>query len=325
MSGRELWFVGPRKVEVRHGDTARELLPGQVRVRGLVSGVSQGTELLLYLGEGPTPFDPSLDAPGGSTYPRRYGYAWVGEVVDSKSAAHAPGARVFALAPHGDEHVLDASQVRHLPDAVPAERAVLAANLETAVNVVWDGGIALGDDVVIIGGGVVGLLAGYAARKSGAGRVHLIEPSPQRRQAASKLGFDGTSSPEQAPALSADVVIEATGNPACLDLAIGLARDEGVIVVASFYGQRAARVALGADFHRRRLTLRASQVSRIPPDRSVGWSFARRFGLVADLLQNPALDALIDVPVPFADAPAAYARLAGAPGLTLQTVFHYAR
>jgi threonine dehydrogenase-like Zn-dependent dehydrogenase len=183
----------------------------------------------------------------------------------------------------------------------------------------------LGDDVVIIGGGVVGLLAGYAARKSGAGRVHLIEPSPQRRQAASKLGFDGTSSPEQAPALSADVVIEATGNPACLDLAIGLARDEGVIVVASFYGQRAARVALGADFHRRRLTLRASQVSRIPPDRSVGWSFARRFGLVADLLQNPALDALIDVPVPFADAPAAYARLAGAPGLTLQTVFHYAR
>jgi threonine dehydrogenase-like Zn-dependent dehydrogenase len=172
---------------------------------------------------------------------------------------------------------------------------------------------------------VVGLLAGYAARKGGARRVHLVELSPQRREAATKLGFDATWSPERLEALSADVVIEASGNPASLDLAIGLVRDEGVIVVASFYGQRMAPVSLGADFHRRRLTLRASQVSRVPPARSVGWSLTRRFGLVADLLQNPALDSLIGSPVPFADAPAAYARLARSPGLALQTVFEYAR
>jgi 2-desacetyl-2-hydroxyethyl bacteriochlorophyllide A dehydrogenase len=321
---RELWFVGPQRVELRGGGVSPALGSGQVRARALVSGISQGTELLLYRGEGPTPFDPSLDAPGAPTYPRRYGYAWVGEVVESKSDAHAPGTRVFALAPHGDEHCFDAVQARPLPQAVPAERAVLAANLETAVNVVWDAGIALGDDVVVIGGGVVGLLAGYAARRGGARSVRLIEPSASRRQAASRLGFDQAVGPEQALAGPADVVIEASGNPACLDRAVSLARDEGLIVVASFYGQRVAPVGLGSDFHRRRLTLRASQVSRLPAARSVGWSFARRFALVTDLLKEPALDGLLERAVSFDEAPATYARLARAPSDALQTLFHYA-
>ncbi len=321
---RELWFVSPQNVELRNGAAPRPLDVGQLRARGLVSGISQGTELLLYQGEGPSPFDPSLDAPGAPTYPRRYGYAWVGEVVESRSDAHPLGARVFALASHADQHCFDASQARRLPESLPAERAALAANLETAVNVVWDAGVTLGDDVLVIGGGVVGLLAGYAARRGGAGCVRLIEPSRLRRQAALKLGFDSAVSPEQAVERPADVVIEASGNPACLDRAVGLAREEGVIVVASFYGQRVAPVALGADFHRRRLTLRASQVSRLPPSRSRGWSFARRFALVTNLLQDPALDALLERPVPFAEASATYARLARAPGDALQTLFHYA-
>jgi threonine dehydrogenase-like Zn-dependent dehydrogenase len=137
------------------------------------------------------------------------------------------------------------------------------------------------------------------------------------------LGFARALPPEEADGISADIVIEASGNPACLDLAVRLARDEGVIVVASFYGQRVAPVALGGDFHRRRLSLRASQVSRLPPTRSAGWSLARRFELVRDLLQNPRLDALLDPAVPFAEAPAAYARLARAPSEALQTWFAY--
>lgn len=324
MNRRELWFTAPGQVELR-GAAAVSLAAGQVRLRGLASGVSQGTELLLYKGEGPTPFDPSLDAPGAPTYPRRYGYAWVGQVLESQGAGLAVGSRVFALLPHGDEHCVDAGQVRLLPATVPPERAVLAANLETAINVVWDAGIALGDNVVVVGGGVVGLLAGHLARKGGASRVRLLEPSARRRQAALALGFDSAVAPEQASDFSADVVIEASGNPACLDLAVQLARDEAVIVVASFYGQRTAPVALGSDFHRRRLTLRASQVSRLPASRSVGWSFARRFELVADLLQSPALDALLDPAEPFAEAPATYARLASAPGDSLQTSFSYIR
>src|SRR4051812_39259402 len=198
MACRELWFTGPGSVEVRSSEGRSALSSGQVRVRALASGISQGTELLLYRGEGPMPFDPSLDVPGAPTYPRRYGYAWVGEVVESQSDAQPVGARIFALAPHGDEHCLDAAQVRALPSALPAERAVLAANLETAVNIAWDAGVALGDDVVVIGGGVVGLLAGYAARKSGASRVRLIEPSARRRHAALALGFTEALSPAHA-------------------------------------------------------------------------------------------------------------------------------
>lgn len=325
MSGRELWFVGPHRVELRRG-MAAPLVDGQVRARALASGISQGTELLLFRGEGPTPFDPSLDAPGAPTYPRRYGYAWVGEVVESTSAVHPRGAQVFALAPHGDEQVLNAGNARVLPAELPAARAVLAANLETAVNVVWDAGVSLGDDVLVVGGGVVGLLIGYLARKSGAGRVRLLEPSARRRAAALALGFDEASAtllPAPPGSSAADVVIEASGDPACLELALRCVRDEGVVTVASFYGQRTAPVALGTDFHRRRLSLRSSQVSRIPPSHGAGWSFERRFELVIHLLKNPQLDALLDSPVSFAEAPTIYARLAKAPGEALQTVFSY--
>jgi NADPH:quinone reductase-like Zn-dependent oxidoreductase len=320
---RELWFIGPRAVELRQGSAPSAISAGQVRLQGLTSGISQGSELLLFRGEGPTPFDPSLDAPGAPTYPRRYGYAWVGQVVESKSEL-AAGARVFALAAHGDEHCLDAARVRLLPPEVPAERAVLAANLETAVNVVWDAGIGLGDDVLVLGGGVVGLLSGHAARLAGARRVRLIEPAEARRRLALELGFDAAVSPEQATGFGdADVVIEASGNPASLDQAIACARLEAVVAVASFYGQRVAPVSLGTDFHRRRLTLRSSQVSRVPAGRVAGWSLERRFGLVCELLCEPRLDALLEPVTPFDEAPATYQRLAAAPGAARQVVFRY--
>jgi 2-desacetyl-2-hydroxyethyl bacteriochlorophyllide A dehydrogenase len=323
---RELWFTGPQQVELREAASAAALGPGQLRARALFSGVSQGTELLLFKGEGPTPFDPSLDVPGAPTYPRRYGYAWVGEVLESRSEQHAVGARVFALSPHGDESVCDGARARALPDEVPSRRAVLAANLETAVNVVWDAEITLGDDVVILGGGVVGALVGWLSKQCGARRVRVVEPSAVRRRAALSLGVDEALPPEAGgPTALADVVVEASGDPTCLARAIATTREEGTVVVASFYGARVAEVPLGAEFHRRRLTLRASQVSRIAPKRSVGWSFERRFSLVADLLRNPALDALFSPSIPFSAAPAAYAELSRAPADALQIVFDYAR
>lgn len=316
---RELWFTAPGSVELREAPRCASLGAGQVRARALASGLSQGTELLLFKGEGPTPFDPSLDAPGAATYPRRYGYAWVGEVTESMSTSLAVGAHVFGLLPHGDEHVVAAERLRELPKEQPPTRAVLAANLETALNVVWDAAIALGDEVAVLGGGIVGLLSGFLATLGGA-RARLLEPSSRRREVAVALGLEVQLQPTTR---LADVVIEATGDPKSLDRAIELARDEATIVVASFYGSRVAPVALGAEFHRRRLTLRASQVSRLPPSRSVGWSYDRRFELVTRLLQDSRLEALLDPPVPFGEAPAVYARLLHAPGEALQTVFDY--
>ncbi len=293
-------------------------------VRALASGVSQGTELLLYRGQGPTPFDPSLDAPGAPTYPRRYGYAWVGEVLDRGAGVTLPpGTRVFALAPHGDFHVLDVAAARPLDRAIPPGRAVLAASLETAITCVWDAGVQLGDAVVVLGGGVVGLLVAKLARSSG-GRVRLVEPSHHRRAVAQALGIPAVSPDEDVPRADADIVIEATGNPAVLERAIAHAAHEAVVVVvASFYGARAAPVPLGSDFHRRRLRLQSSQVSTLPASRGLRWTPARRFDLVHSLLRDPSLDALVERMHTFSDAVAVYERLDRSPGDAIQTVFEY--
>jgi 2-desacetyl-2-hydroxyethyl bacteriochlorophyllide A dehydrogenase len=321
---RELWFTGPRRVEVRQGEPLPPLAPGEVKARALHSGISQGTELLLYRNEGPRVFDPSLDTPGTPIYPRRYGYSWVGEIVESRCAEAVVGQRVFSLRPHGDVHLLRPEMMRVLPASVPSVRATLAANLETALTVVWDGRIAIGDRVLVLGGGIVGLLVAMLAKGAGAKQVAVVEPSTRRRQAALDLGADDVRSPEEDVAQGEfDVVIEATGDPACLDRAIAHAAVEAMVVVASFYGERQSPLALGTEFHRRRLQLKASQVSRIPSHKGARWDTHRRFALVVDYLSDARLDALLDAPVPFAEAPATMARLDADPGLALQTVFAY--
>ncbi len=321
---RELWFTGPRRVELRPGEPLPPLAPGEVKARALHSGLSQGTELLLYRGQGPQRFDPSLDAPGTPLYPRRYGYSWVGEIVESRTQGTEVGQRIFALRPHGDVHVLRPEAMRRIPPSIPSARATLAANMETALTVVWDAGIAIGDRVLVLGGGMVGLLTSMLAKAAGATRVTVVEPSPRRGQAALALGADEVFTPGQdEPRGDCDVVVEATGDPACLDRAIAHAGLEATIVVASFYGERHSPVALGAEFHRRRLQLKASQVSRIPSAKTARWDAERRFAVVLEKLSDPRLDALLDTVVPFAEAPAVYARLDANPGLALHTVFAY--
>jgi hypothetical protein len=293
---RALFFEAPGVVAIRSIEPVAE----GVFVRGLASAVSQGTELLLYRGEGPTPFDPSMSA---ETYPTRYGYAWVGSL---------DGATVFGLLPHGDSHVVDRSRLRALPD-VPAARATLAANLETAITCAWDAAPAFGERVVVLGGGVVGLLTAWILAPSA--DVVVIERGRRRCEAAEALGLHVGS------VTAADIVIEATGDPAMLDAAISAARAR--VVIASFYGKRRAPVDLGDAFHRKRLQLVASQVSAIPPSLSPRWTLDRRFELVAKLLADERLDALI-TRVPFEDAPALYARLASDPDPPPCHVFEYA-
>jgi threonine dehydrogenase-like Zn-dependent dehydrogenase len=321
-AGRALWFVAPRKVELRD-ETVRAPGPREVLVRALASGVSQGTELLLYRGEGPEVFDPSLALSGGPTYPRRYGYAWVGEVAAiGEGARFAVGTRVFALAPHGDLHTLDEDSVRPLPEDFSATRAVLAANLETAVTCAWDANVSLGDDAVVLGGGVVGILTAWLLSRSGA-TVTLIERSETRRAAARALVPPAMIESDAEPDGTADVVVEATGDPHVLDAAIAWARPDARIVVASFYGKRRAPIDLGDAFHRRRLELRASQVSSIPPRMRERWSPARRWLFVLSLLHERALDRLLAPAVPFARAADLYATLDTAVDVPPAHVFVY--
>ncbi len=324
MQTRELWFTAPGEVELRIGDLP-QLRPGMVLVRSIASGVSQGTELLLFRGEGAEPFDPSLGHEKQFTYPCRYGYSCVGEVIGCANdvSCVTAGGRVFALAPHGDIHLLPSNQVRALNQAVPATRAVLAANMETAVNCVWDSGMSIGDRVAVLGAGTVGLLIAWLSSKIGA-HVQVIEPSERRRAMAAQLGV--TSAPWHADSTltgAADIVIEASGNPAALDSAIALAAREALIVVVSNYGKRNSSVELGNHFHRRRLTIKSSQVSAIPVDRAPRWSLDRRFELVKRLLEEQQLDSLLDNVIDFSRAPETYARLQHRPGDWVQTVFTY--
>jgi 2-desacetyl-2-hydroxyethyl bacteriochlorophyllide A dehydrogenase len=323
MQTRELWFTGPGQVELRTGDVPR-LRPGMVLVRSIASGVSQGTELLLFNGEGTEPFDPSLGHEG-ATYPCRYGYSCVGEVIgraDDVSCVTL-GSRIFALAPHGDIHLLRSNQVRSISPAIPAPRAVLAANLETAVNCVWDSGMSVGDRVAILGAGTVGLLIAWLSAKTGAD-VKVIEPSEKRRAVATKFGVTSVSRSADDPLVgAADIVIEASGNPAALDSAIALAGREALIVVVSNYGRRNSSVDLGNHFHRRRLTIKSSQVSAIPADRAPRWSLDRRFELVKRLLLDQQLDTLLDNIIDFNRAAETYEKLRDLPGEYVQTVFAY--
>jgi 2-desacetyl-2-hydroxyethyl bacteriochlorophyllide A dehydrogenase len=306
---KALWFVAPGRVELREQDLG-EPGPSEVLAKGLFSALSWGTERHLFAGTGPVPFDPSLDPPGAPTYPRRYGYAWVGEV---QVGALAAGTRVFALATHADAHVLSRERVRPLPASLPPLRATLAASLETAITVVWDARIGLGDHVLVLGGGSIGTLCAWLARRAGAARVHVVEPSAARSGALRALGLSDIHTPSEfdpvaARALGFDVVVEATGEPSALDTAILCVRREGRVVVASFYGQRTAPIALGERFHRERLTLISSQVSLIPEHKRARFDHDRRFTLVLELLTEDSLDALFDPPVPFPDAALVYER-----------------
>lgn len=316
---RTVWFERPGVAAVRR-EPLREPGPGEVRVRALCSGVSAGTERLVLLGRVPLEARAVMALPamkGGFELPVAYGYATVGviDAVGPGASGERLGERVFALHPHQDVLVVPADAVRSLPAGLPAERLVLAANLETAVNVIWDAEVALGDRVVVTGLGVVGLLVARLARRAGASAVIGIDRDPSRAALAVALGATTASAdPCVADVESADVLIEASGSPALLAALVASAGPAARVVVASWYGDALVSLPLGARFHPHRVTLRSSQVADLDARRRGRWTHARRWALVADLLGDDALDRLIAPSTPLSEAPSLYSELAhGAP------------
>jgi len=335
-----LVFAGPGRVEI----VEEELGPptaGQVLVRTRASAISAGTELLVYRGELPTdrPLDESLPALADARFgfPARYGYAAVGEVA--AVGAGVPdqwlGRRVFGLQPHASAFVAPLEEVLEVPAGLDAERAALFASMETAVNLVLDGAPRLGERVAVVGQGVVGLLAtsllarfpletlvvvdaveARARRGLGQGAHAAVTTVAEARAA---LGNTGVAR----AALGADLTFELTGDPAALDVALALTGDEGRVVVGSFYGTKRAAVDLGAHFHRGRLTLVSSQVSRLPPALSGRWDRARRRAVAWDALPRVDVAALVTHRFALGRAAEAYARLAAGPKEALQVLFTY--
>ncbi len=293
-----LWYTGPGQVAIRSED----LGSGEVRIRALYSGISRGTERLVLQGRVPSSEYARMRCPrqdGDFPFPVKYGYALVGEIEHGPKTLE--GKSVFLLHPHQTRAAAALTEVHRLPKGLPARRAALTANMETALNTVWDAGVAPGDKVLVIGGGVLGLLiAGLCARIAGA-ECTVADLDPARETPARTLGAAFTL-PADAPT-DQDVVIHTSASEAGLKLALDCAGVEAKVVEASWYGDKTPAVSLGGAFHARRLQLISSQVGMVAPSHRPRWSYARRLQAAMDLLSDPAFDILITGELAFADAP----------------------
>ncbi|CND69916.1 theronine dehydrogenase-like Zn-dependent dehydrogenase [Mycobacterium tuberculosis] len=305
---RAFWIRSPGEGEIRDAELP-EPGAGEVVVRALYSGVSRGTEAIVFRGGVPPNQHAMMRAPfqdGTFPGPVKYGYLNVGVVE------HGPpelaGRTVFCLYPHQTRYVVPASAVSPVPDGVPPERAVLAGTVETAVNALWDAAPLVGDRIAVVGAGMVGCsVAGVLAGFPGA-RVQLVDTDPSRAAVAKALGVE-FAPPEQALG-GCDLVVHASATEAGLARSLELLAPEGEVVELSWYGDRRVTLPLGEFFHSRRLAIRGSQVGAVPPSRRAGRTFADRLALALRLLADPAFDALITGESPFAALPDVMPRLA---------------
>ncbi len=316
MKARLVRFAAPFQVELVEVPVP-EPGEGQVLVRTEYSGISGGTEMLAYRGEvdPSVPLDETLGALGGTfAYPFAYGYSAVGTVEVARGAV-PEGARVFAFHPHQDAFVVDEADVVLLDGEEP-RRATLLPLVETALQVSLDAGSRLGEHVVVLGLGCVGLLTAALLVRAGA-QVLASEPQEARRKAAAKLGVQALTPEEVTPSVAeatngrgVALVVEATGDPAVLAQALPLLSHEGTALVSSWYGTKTVELPLGADFHRRRLVIRSTQVSTIPAELAARWDRKRRREVARALLSELPLDAVATHEFPFDRAADAYAALA---------------
>jgi 2-desacetyl-2-hydroxyethyl bacteriochlorophyllide A dehydrogenase len=295
--------------------TVRSLEDDEVLLRTIYSGISTGTELLAFRGQidADLPLDETIGALGGTfRYPFQYGYSCVAVVEETRSDLRR-GDVVFAFHPHEDLFVATAGDVIPLRSA-DAREATLFPYVETALQITLDAGPVLGDTVVVFGLGVVGILTSLLLQRAGA-RVQAVEPQPDRRDVAAAIGIPAAAAPD-AGAEPVPLVIESSGNPDALAQGLPLLAHEGVVLVASWYGTKPVTLDLGQEFHRRRLTLRSTQVSTIPARLAARWNVARRRQEAVTLLDELPLNALASHTVAFEDAADAYHALdAGEPGL----------
>jgi len=308
---RAFWIAAPGRGEIRT-QSLPPLATGQLLIRARASAVSRGTESLIFRGEVPQSEWQRMRCPfqeGEFPAPVKYGYAVAGVVEDGPP--EQIGRRVFCLHPHQDRFIVPADAVIPIPDDVPDRRATLAANMETAVNGLWDAAAAPGDRIAVIGAGVVGaLVAALAARLPGA-EVELIDIDPDRHRVATALHC-GFATPQEARP-EADLVIHASGAPEGLATALHIAGLEATVLEMSWYGTRIVPLALGGAFHARRLTLRSSQVGALPANRRQRWTRRRRLALALSLLRDPLFDLLLSGESDFTTLPELMPFLAASP------------
>jgi threonine dehydrogenase-like Zn-dependent dehydrogenase len=296
MLASALWYIQPGQAELR-AEPLPTPGPAETRILTCFSAISRGTEGLVFAGRVPRSEYERMRAPfqaGTFPFPVKYGYASVGRLEGSPQ-------HVFCLHPHQSHYVVPREAAIPVPPEVPPARAVLAANMETALNAVWDARLAAGDRVCVIGAGVVGALCAYLAARHPGCEVDVIDPDPSRDEVVRSLGAQPRRGDEY------DVVLHASGSPAGLRVALEVAGFEARIVELSWYGEAEVSLPLGGAFHARRLQLVSSQVGTLPSGRRARWTHRRRLEKALALLADPTLEVLFGPDVAFARLPAALA------------------
>ena len=337
----QLWFTGAREVEVSALHLAAPK-PGELLVKTDCSAISAGTEMLVYRGQLPAAMklDPALQAPQQQpVYPLQYGYASVGRVIEVGSAADKPllDTRVFAFQPHASHFCVAAEQVIPVPEDIDAEAAVFLANMETAINLVQDGKPLIGEQVIILGQGIVGLLLTSLLARYPLAQLCALDSYAQRRTGALLMGASQVCDPDSfmeinalkqqvtsaEKFLGADLIYEVSGVPEALNLAIELSGYTSRIIVGSWYGNKAAIIALGGEAHRNRLVISTSQVSTIAPHLNGRWDKQRRFALCWDMIRQVNPQQLITHRFNLEAASGLYHQLDLTPEAIIQAVFVY--
>ena len=316
-----LVFTGPRSVAVRERPV-RSLAADELRVETICSGVSAGTELLVYRDQVPTEMsvDATLPAFDGDRfdYPLSYGYAAVGRVTEAGAAVDDDwlGRRVFGFHPHAETFCATPESVVRLPSELSTAAAAMLPTVETATTLVLDTAPRLGERVAVFGAGVVGLTTVALLASFPLAELAVVEPQPERRERAAALGADTTLTPSEAATLGdrrradeepgVDAAVEISGNPAALDDAVAAVGYDGRVTVGSWYGEKRADLDLGGEYHRSRIAIESSQVSTVDPSLRGRWSRDRRLQTAVDRAGSLPLSEFVTHRVPFAEASRAY-------------------
>ena len=310
VEAQALWYVDCGRAELRQEALAGPK-QGEVLVRAVFGAISRGTERLVHAGRVPESEYERMRCPrmaGAFPFPVKYGYATVGCI--ESGPADLRNRRVFSLHPHQSLFTVPAEAIFLLPDDVTSQRAVLAANMETALNAVWDAAPGPADRIAVVGGGVVGLLTAYICGRLPGAQATVVDVVPSRAQLARVLGV-GFAAPDHAP-VDCDLVFHASGAADGLTTALRLAGDEASIVELSWYGAGGVAAPLGGAFHSRRLRLVSSQVGKVALSHRARWTSARRLAAALALLSDPVLDALIGPACRFAQLPGKLPSIFGA-------------
>ncbi|HMN37456.1 MAG TPA: zinc-binding alcohol dehydrogenase [Hyphomicrobium sp.] len=297
---RALWYVKPGVAELRTERLAAPA-PGEARVKTLFSAVSRGTERLVAFGHVPRSEWQRMRAPlqsGAFPFPVKYGYSAAGKVIAGPE--NLAGKNVFCLHPHQDHFQAACDMLIPIPEAVPVRRATLAANMETALNAHWDAGAAPGDRILVIGAGVVGLLVARLASRIAGVHVGLCDTDPAKAALAAALDIPFMA-PADAPGGN-QIIFHTSATAAGLQTAIDAAAFEGRIVELSWFGDRSVSVDLGGAFHAGRLRLISSQVGHVAASRRNTVNHRKRLEMALELLDDPALDALVTQEIAFEHA-----------------------